>query len=69
MSETTPYGIGMVGALDIDYKADSGIKSCIIDTGYDLGHEDLPNDETLLSGGGTCPDDPCYWYEDPHGHG
>ena len=69
MSDFVPYGISMVEALDIDYNAESGIKSCIIDTGYDLGHEDLPSDVDLLSGGGTCTDNPCNWYEDPQGHG
>ena len=63
-----PYGIKMVEALGIEYVADSGIKACIIDTGYDLGHEDLP-DGTLMTGGGTCNNVPCDWNEDPHSHG
>ena len=67
MSEEIPYGIEMVEALGIEYVADSGIKACIIDTGYDFGHEDLP-DGSLMSGGGTC-DVPCDWKEDPHSHG
>ena len=58
----------MVEALDIgDYVADSGIKVCIIDTGYDLNHEDLQ--KSNISGGGTCSDNPCHWYEDPGEHG
>ena len=68
MSEEIPYGIEMVEALGIEYVADSGIKACIIDTGYDLGHEDLP-DGTLMTGGGTCNNVPCDWNEDPHSHG
>lgn len=68
MGETVPYGIEMVEALDIGYVAASGIKACIIDTGYDLGHEDLP-DITLMTGNGTCRDTPCNWNIDPNGHG
>ena len=58
----------MVDAFDIgDYVDGSGIKTCIIDTGYDLGHEDLQNNN--LSGAGTCHDDPCNWFEDENSHG
>ena len=41
-AEVTPYGIGMVQA---DLLSDAGAASrtvCIIDSGYNLGHEDLP---------------------------
>ena len=69
MSEEIPYGIGMVEALGIDYVADSDIKACIIDTGYDLGHVDLPDDTTLMTGGGTCSNVPCKWNKDPNSHG
>jgi len=67
-AEEIPYGITMVEAFEIgDYVANSGIKVCIIDTGYDLNHEDLQ--ESNISGGGTCSDNPCHWYEDPGEHG
>ena len=71
MAEEIPYGIDMVKALNIDYVAGSGIKSCIIDTGYDLDHVDLP-DGSHITGGGTCTDVPCDWKKDPmypQGHG
>ncbi len=58
----------MVQALEVpDYVSGSGIKLCIIDTGYDLGHEDLQTEN--ISGDGPCQDVPCNWYEDPNSHG
>ena len=43
MSDPSLYGIGMVQADQIHEAAfGSGVKVCVIDTGYDLGHEDLP---------------------------
>ena len=69
MAEEIPYGIEMVKALGIDYVAGSGIKSCIVHSGYDLGHVDLP-DGSHITGGGTCDGEvPCDWKKDPHGHG
>jgi len=58
----------MVKSLNVpEYVSDSGIKVCVIDTGYDLEHVDLPKADT--NGNGSCSDTPCNWYEDPHGHG
>lgn len=73
--QETPYGIPMVQAFDPD--AGTGLtesatprKVCIMDTGYDLGHQDLP---TV----GVTGDDDCgpacgssgNWFEDGYGHG
>jgi len=66
--ESIPYGIDLVNAMNVpDYVVGSGIKVCIIDTGYDLGHTDLPTND--IDGNGPCSDNPCNWYKDPHGHG
>ena len=42
MSQTTPYGIGMVQADQISDLGAGNRTVCIIDSGYALGHEDLP---------------------------
>jgi len=48
-AQTTPYGIPMVQADQVTYG--SGMKVCIIDSGYSMQHEDLQN-----SGVSTSPD-------------
>lgn len=72
-SQVVPYGIDMVQARDVwdanrDGVVDSGAptgatrKICIIDSGYYVGHEDLP---TGVSGyNGNLP-----WNQDGDGHG
>jgi len=69
MGEQVPYGITLVNALDgmPDYKVGSGIKVCIVDSGFDKGHEDLQTSN--IQGSGTCTDDPCDWDSDPNSHG
>jgi serine protease len=64
--ETSPYGIGMVQANLLSFNTTSNITVCIIDTGYGLGHEDLPDNATVTGApnGGFGP-----WYEDGDGHG
>lgn len=51
LEDTIPYGIKMVQAPSIwpSTRPTSPIKICIIDTGYDLGHEDLPNNDRITS--------------------
>jgi len=48
LAESTPYGINLVNASHVWAKtapaAAEPIKICVVDTGYDLGHPDLPND-------------------------
>jgi len=68
MAESTPYGINMVQAMQVDDSFVSNRKVCITDTGYSLGHEDL------ISAGVTGDDgygsnDTGNWYNDGHGHG
>merc|ERR1719223_400858 len=65
LSEEKPYGIAMV-------KADDGVfanptdrkKVCVVDTGYDLGHEDLPDADGFSPYGVNEK-----WDVDGHGHG
>ncbi len=62
-AEFIPHGIHLVQADQLSYQG--GQKVCIIDSGYPLGHPDLP--DTHVDGaddGGAGP-----WYEDPFGHG
>merc|ERR1712125_227025 len=70
LAESTPYGIPMV-LQDMSFwnnlGAPSGsIKVCVADTGYGLGHEDLPK-----GGDVTGSDNPSNgrWDVDGHGHG
>ena len=65
--EVVPYGVAMVQAEGFQGNTNSGIKVCMIDSGYDINHEDKPGygvvdgtDDT----GGSGP-----WTEDGSGHG
>ncbi|HRI16968.1 MAG TPA: S8 family serine peptidase [Burkholderiaceae bacterium] len=40
--ETVPYGITMVQADQLTFQAANAKKLCIVDSGYDISHEDLP---------------------------
>jgi serine protease len=63
LTETVPYGIPMVQADQVSYNSSNPRTVCIIDSGYDLGHEDLPN--TNVNGyNGNLP-----WNQDGDGHG
>ncbi|KAK1746751.1 subtilase family serine peptidase [Skeletonema marinoi] len=45
LAEETPYGINMVNASHVWPETPlANIKICVVDTGYDLGHVDLPTD-------------------------
>lgn len=66
MSQTQPYGIAMVQADDLSLQPSSANrKICIIDSGYDLGHEDLPTNNV----NGTNDSGSGNWYEDTNSHG
>jgi hypothetical protein len=45
-TEETPYGITMVGALKVSDDTVSNRVVCIIDSGYDIEHPDLPDTAT-----------------------
>lgn len=65
-AESVPYGIKMVEALEVSDEFVSNQKVCIIDTGYDLGHPDLPSDPEIVTG--TIQGN-LKWFEDGNGHG
>ncbi|WP_411360953.1 S8 family serine peptidase [Pseudidiomarina sp. YC-516-91] len=61
----TPYGITQVQADLVSDAGAGAVKVCIIDSGYDLGHPDLPTNGVtgrFNSGSGN-------WYTDENGHG
>ncbi|MEH8020557.1 S8 family serine peptidase [Rheinheimera metallidurans] len=65
MAQSTPYGITMVQANQVSDSSAGNIKVCIIDTGYQSNHEDLPSSGVTgaaFSGHGN-------WYSDGNGHG
>ncbi|AOS96058.1 Subtilisin Carlsberg precursor [Microbulbifer aggregans] len=65
MAQEVPFGIPMVQADQVSDMATGNRTVCIIDSGYDLGHEDLSgNAVTGSNDGGTGN-----WYEDQNGHG
>jgi len=66
-SEVVPYGINLVNALQVSDDFVENMKVCIIDSGYDISHPDLPSDTSKVTGeenGGAGK-----WYEDGNGHG
>ena len=63
--QTVPYGITMVQADQLSDANTANRKVCIIDSGYDLAHEDLNgNDVTGEYDSGTG-----WWYTDENHHG
>ena len=75
--QETPYGINMVNASHVWSKTPvmtEPIKICVVDTGYDLGHLDLPNEQEhnvtgwhKVNSDGSTPFGK--WDVDGHGHG
>jgi serine protease len=65
MAESTPYGITMVEANQVSDNLTGNMTVCITDTGYDLGHEDLPSSGVTGDANSTTGN----WYEDGYGHG
>ena len=66
MAQSAPYGIAMVQADDLSLQAASANRTvCIIDSGYDFGHEDLPTNNV----NGTSDSGTGNWYTDENSHG
>ena len=66
MAQSAPYGISMVQADDLSLQPASANRTvCIIDSGYDLGHEDLPTNNV----NGTNDSGTGNWYTDENSHG
>ncbi|WP_334015716.1 S8 family serine peptidase [Alteromonas sp. S167] len=68
MAQTAPYGYTMVQANQFGQGDTTARKVCIIDTGYNYGHPDLPDINNGLSGNSnnTAVGN---WYNDGNGHG
>merc|ERR1712157_700387 len=70
LAEDTPFGIPMV-LEDMNFWKELGapsgsIKVCVADTGYDLGHEDLPTGSDVTGSDSSLNGS---WDSDGHGHG
>jgi len=75
LAEDVPYGIGMVledvewwEAMFVIAPPTGSTKLCVVDTGYDNGHEDLPV-LPQTNAYGYNPYDDGEWYVDGHSHG
>ena len=69
LAEDQPYGIGMVEADQVSDALTGNMTVCITDTGYSLGHEDLPSSGVTGDDNDGNGNDTGNWYEDGHGHG
>ena len=68
MVETVPYGVTMVQATQLLSDTAVPRKICIIDSGYDASHEDLPGlTSNRVEGHSQIPGE--VWSEDGNGHG
>ena len=65
LAQTTPYGIPMVQADQVSDGLASNQTVCIIDSGYELAHEDLSGNAVS----GTNDSGTGNWNTDEHGHG
>ena len=65
--EVVPYGVTMVQAEGFRGNASGDMKVCVIDSGYDIEHEDKPGAPIVT--GTDDPDGSGPWTEDGSGHG
>ncbi|SEA12332.1 S8 family serine peptidase [Microbulbifer marinus] len=65
LSQEVPFGIPMVQADLVDDGMAGNSTVCIIDSGYDISHEDLSGNMVT----GTNDSGTGNWYEDQNGHG
>lgn len=65
MSQTVPYGIPLVQADQVSDSVTANIKVCIIDSGYDLAHEDLSGNRVE----GANDSGTGNWFTDENHHG
>lgn len=67
-AQNTPYGYNMVQADQFSQNDTQARTVCIIDTGYNLGHPDLPDQNDGVTG--TANNSRVgNWYNDGNGHG
>jgi serine protease len=72
LAEQIPYGIGLVQAdqfNQIVQPADNSMIVCVVDTGYGLGHPDLPNSNDHGTKGYSPYGPDERWDVDGNGHG
>ncbi len=69
LAESTPFGITMVQADQVSDSLTGNMTVCITDTGYSLGHEDLPTAGVTGDDNDGNGNDTGNWFEDGHGHG
>lgn len=69
LAESVPYGITMVQADQVSDSLTGSMTVCITDTGYSLGHEDLPTSGVTGDDNDGLGNDSGNWFEDGHGHG
>lgn len=69
MAESTPYGIGMVQANQVSDGLAANRKVCVVDTGYDINHEDLISNGVTGNDNDGNGNDTGNWYNDGNGHG
>ena len=67
-AQSTPYGIPMVQANQLAQNNLSARKVCIIDTGFNLGHPDLGDQNNGVTGQANNAQ-VGNWYNDGNGHG
>ena len=63
--EILPYGITMIQADQVSDSNAGDITVCVVDTGFDINHEDLPVDNAT----GTNDPGTGDWFHDGFGHG
>jgi len=70
LAESIPYGILHVNALNVSDAYVGNRKVCIIDSGYDMGHPDLPNNtDSFGEFTGKSYVNGYEWYTDEDSHG
>ncbi|MBF7074393.1 S8 family serine peptidase [Glaciecola sp. MH2013] len=68
MAETTPYGIPMVQGNLLSQNDQSARRVCVIDTGFNLGHPDLGDQNNGVTGNANNSR-VGNWFNDGNGHG
>jgi len=66
LAERVPYGVGLVQSQQLPIGVGSDIKVCVVDSGFDLGHPDLPGAPRVTGQSGPGVGS---WFEDATGHG
>ena len=69
LGEIVPPGLNAINAFDVPVTYANDIKICIVDSGYDVNHIDLPSADkgNNVTGSTGKPESP--WDQDGNGHG